>query len=1198
MHKNLLAKFTLWGVLVAVTLPLWSQERGTKLTGTPIGSPSYDYATGRSSTTVNLPACAFDGDISTFYASYNKSRTWVGLDLGTPHVITRVGWCPRNESNGPSRVQLALFEGSNSADFLDAVPLYLISETGTQGRTEYADVKVSRGFRYVRYVGPNDARSNIAELEFWGYEGEGDDSQFYQVTNLPTVSIHTYSGNDPQDKVNELESNITITYDNGTRIQEYPILTRCRGNASFAYPKKPYRIKFNDGKSHHMLKDSPLQSPAKAKKWTLINNYGDKTLMRNILAFEVSRRLQMPYTVWCQPVDVIMNGEYKGCYQLCDQITVDPNRVPVTEMEEWDNQEPELSGGYLLEIDNNYRGEPAYFVSNHNIPVTIHSPDGDDITTEQKNYIKDYFNLFETALWKDDFSDEEKGYRQYLNVESFLRNFLVNEFSGNTDTYHSTYLYKERNQSQFILSPVWDFDLAFDNDSRIYPVSSRNDWVFRTGGTNAGNMLNTASRILSDPYADRLLKAIWKEARTSGQIEEEPLIDFVDSIAGVLNASQKLEFIRWPIMNQVVHLEPVIRGSYEGEVKVLRNYITDRIEWIDDFLSNGSIEVSDSTFQISTAQELVDFAKWVKKGGNGSTAYLTADIDMTGYSDKFSPIGTGSKPFKGTFDGQGHVISNLHITGENYTGLLGVVTGGCVVQDLTFDSSCSISGNAYVGIVGGSNGSGVVTVQRVGNEANITGSAQNVSGIIGCNMSSAATFRISNCYNTGTIVGGRESGAISGWTGGNGLVTNCYNIGTVSGYDSENHYLTRGSAQVVNCYSTVGSEGTKITGSMVRSGELCFKLNGGETQHPTWHQTLGTDNHPVLLSDHKTVYYMGGTYTNGDDNMKPGDVNADEQVDEADLAALKDYLLGREVKLFIKEAADLNADNEVSVLDLIQMIKQVNQLDTPGSENVSGLPNSISVKGFRISAGNTKTVTALCTISHPFTAFQLTIDLEGKISIDPASFQMGAMKSESHILEVEKKGNQIRILGYSPENASLTSFNGNLFSFDVAADDTFNGGTMRFTNQKIGSPRGAGYSFSNFNCSISLATTLVREIVLEADTFQIDPGDHLLLSATVLPATATKKDITWSTEDPSVATISPEGELVGINNGFTTVTASATDSSKKTATAVVVVGEPSSIAIASEELKDAEIYTLTGIRVARPHRGGIYIINGRTVVIH
>ena len=431
MHKNLLAKFTLWGVLVAVALPLRSQERGTKLTGTPIGSPSYDYATGRSSTTVNLPASAFDGDISTFYASYNKSRTWVGLDLGTPHVITRVGWCPRNESNGPSRVQLALFEGSNSADFLDAVPLYLNPKTGTLGTMDYADVNVSRGFRYVRYVGPNDARCNIGELEFWGYEGEGDDSQFYQVTNLPTVSIHTYSGNDPQDKVNYLESNLTITYDNGTRIQEYPILTRCRGNASMGFPKKPYRFKFNDGKSHHMLKGSPQESPAKAKNWTLINNYGDKTLLRNILAFETSRRLDAPYTVYCQAVDVIMNGEYKGCYQLCDHISVDPNRVNITEMEPWDTEEPELTGGYLIEVDAYASGEPCWFNSARGIPVTIKSPDSEEITTEQKNYIRNYFNLFESAVWNTNFSNPETGYRIFCNVSSRIRNLLCNIFRYN-----------------------------------------------------------------------------------------------------------------------------------------------------------------------------------------------------------------------------------------------------------------------------------------------------------------------------------------------------------------------------------------------------------------------------------------------------------------------------------------------------------------------------------------------------------------------------------------------------------------------------------------------------------------------------------------------------------------------------------------------------------------------------------------------
>ena len=203
---------------------VYGQPTGKLLKGTPIGSTSVDYDTGRPSTTVNTPDCAFDGNTKTFYASYDRSRTWVGLDLGSPHVITKVGWCPRESQ--PSRVQLGIFEGSNNPDFLDAVPLYLIPEGGTANKLDYADVNVSRGFRYVRYLGPNDVRCNIGELEFYGYEGEGDDSKFYQITNLPTVSIHTYSGNDPQSKTVEVEANLTITYDNGTRIQEYPITAK------------------------------------------------------------------------------------------------------------------------------------------------------------------------------------------------------------------------------------------------------------------------------------------------------------------------------------------------------------------------------------------------------------------------------------------------------------------------------------------------------------------------------------------------------------------------------------------------------------------------------------------------------------------------------------------------------------------------------------------------------------------------------------------------------------------------------------------------------------------------------------------------------------------------------------------------------------------------------------------------------------
>ena len=134
------------------------------LTGTPIGSsPSVDYNNGASaSTTANLPKDAFDGNLETFYASYERSYTWVGLDLGTPHVITRVGWSPRNDGVGSQRVQLGVFEGANLPDFSDALPIYLIDQQGVIGKMSYTDTQQSKGFRYVRYVGPNNARCNIA----------------------------------------------------------------------------------------------------------------------------------------------------------------------------------------------------------------------------------------------------------------------------------------------------------------------------------------------------------------------------------------------------------------------------------------------------------------------------------------------------------------------------------------------------------------------------------------------------------------------------------------------------------------------------------------------------------------------------------------------------------------------------------------------------------------------------------------------------------------------------------------------------------------------------------------------------------------------------------------------------------------------------------------------------------------------------
>lgn len=104
--------------------------------------------------------------VGTAMGADENSRSWVGLDLGTPHIIYRVGWRQLAGTSESGSVVLGLFEGSNREDFMDAIPLYMITEEGTAGEFSYAEVQVSRGFRYVRWCAPADTHSDIAEVEF------------------------------------------------------------------------------------------------------------------------------------------------------------------------------------------------------------------------------------------------------------------------------------------------------------------------------------------------------------------------------------------------------------------------------------------------------------------------------------------------------------------------------------------------------------------------------------------------------------------------------------------------------------------------------------------------------------------------------------------------------------------------------------------------------------------------------------------------------------------------------------------------------------------------------------------------------------------------------------------------------------------------------------------------------------------------
>ena len=283
-----------------------------------------------------------------------------------------------------------------------------------------------------------------------------------------------------------------------------------------------------------------------------------------------------------------------------------------------------------------------------------------------------------------------------------------------------------------------------------------------------------------------------------------------------------------------------------------------------------------TALQISTSAHLVNFASLVNNSGfTDLDAELTQDIDMDGVTG-WTPIGktdaegngnNGDKAYKGVFNGNGHTIDNLveDVTTYNNQGLFGVVNGGCIIKNLILGSGCHFYGGKYVGaFVGSSRGSGWVTIENCGNEASVGSEydkiSQNGAAFIGVVVGGGPATRITNCYNTGTIVGASESAVLTGWFGGHGSVevNNVYNTGSVQGTEGDNLFY-RNSTGITfnNVYDITGKQGaTSITDAQVKSGELCVTLGSPFTQD------LSGDNHPTFSSKAVTA---GQWFSNSDD---------------------------------------------------------------------------------------------------------------------------------------------------------------------------------------------------------------------------------------------------------------------------------------------------------------------------------------------
>lgn len=309
---------------------------------------------------------------------------------------------------------------------------------------------------------------------------------------IPAVYITTESGSlnyIHSNKENKEPGNIRI-YENGKQTLNSALKQiKGRGNSTWGLEKKPYNIKFD--------KKTDLFGMGKAKKWTLLANHYDRSLIRNIAAYELAQRIGLPYTCLYQPVDLYINGTYLGNYLVTESVEVGTTRVDINDLEK-DNEDanpgvdletlstgsvgdqnpgsrkwvnipnnPEnITGGYLLEFDyqNRYNAEISGFETNRGQNVTVKSPEL--ASKAEVEYIAEYYQQAEDALASTSgYNSLGKHYTEYFDMDSFVNMYILEELTQDIDGGQTSfYLCKDKDNDKFYVAPAWDFDNTLGND--------------------------------------------------------------------------------------------------------------------------------------------------------------------------------------------------------------------------------------------------------------------------------------------------------------------------------------------------------------------------------------------------------------------------------------------------------------------------------------------------------------------------------------------------------------------------------------------------------------------------------------------------------------------------------------------------------------------------------------------------------------
>lgn len=375
-----------------------------------------------------------------------------------------------------------------------------------------------------------------------------------------------------------------------------------RGESSQFFDKKSYGFETWDSQYNDL--DVALIGFPEEEDWILYGPFSDKSLIRNKLIYELSNRMGR-YTTKTEFVELTINYEYKGLYIFMEKLKRDKNRIDISKLENTDIDEELISGGYIIKIDKSDMEDGSYtdynsfqsqfdVFGNENGDIRINFnyeyPKPGEIHANQKNYIKNYFYEFESSLASNNFKDPINGFRKYIDEDSFIDFFILNELSNNVDGYRlSTYLQKDRNE-KLVIGPIWDFNLSFGNAD--YCGGERYDvWCFKFNERCLGDYWNVPfwwNRLLEDEKFVDKLKNRWNQLR-SNTLSDNNILTLIEEQYSFLNNETDIinrNFNKWKIFGIYIWPNSFIGNNYYEEIDFLKNWIKERTKWLDESINN------------------------------------------------------------------------------------------------------------------------------------------------------------------------------------------------------------------------------------------------------------------------------------------------------------------------------------------------------------------------------------------------------------------------------------------------------------------------------------------------------------------------------------------------------------------------------------------------------------------------------------